>query len=332
MAINRVGIKDFMAFKGDFACNFRPGVNIFIGGNGTGKTTLLKCLYIAMEVFNTQKRIEQNQKHNFAGDYFLNLDAESYSFTCCNPDVDWRKGAGQIEKYVHCTVDDANSVKSGNHIFIPAKDILEHSKGLLALNNKREIPFDQTYIDILSNAEIGETHTATPNASKALDAIKKVIGGEVLYENDTFYIVSEKGKTPFSLEASGYRKLGLLWKLLRNGLLEKGSALFWDEPENSLNPEIIPVLVDVLFELRRGGVQVFIATHSYSLARWFDVKRSENSSGEIMFYNLSKSSNGGIECVSAPEYAKLPESVLDAADEKLFKAVVASAMGVQGVE
>jgi predicted ATPase len=327
MAINRVEIKDFLAFQGNFACDFCPNVNVFIGGNGTGKTTLLKCQYIAVEVFNAQKRTEQDPKHNSAGDYFLNFNAKNYSFTYGSSSDDQKKI--QAEKYVHCTVDDANFIKSSNHIFIPAKDILEHSKGLLALNNKREIPFDQTYIDILSNAEIGETRAITSNAAKVLDAIKKVIGGEVLYENDTFYIVSEIGKTPFSLEASGYRKLGLLWKLLRNGLLERGSVLFWDEPENSLNPDIMPVLADVLLELARGGVQVFIATHSYSLARWFDVKRNEESSGAVMFYNLSKSSNGGIECVSALEYTKLPKSILDAADESLFKAVVASAMGVR---
>ena len=35
----------------------------------------------------------------------------------------------------------------------------------------------------------------------------------------------------FSLEAEGLRKLGLIWKLIRNGLLEKGTVLLWDEPE-----------------------------------------------------------------------------------------------------
>ena len=38
-------------------------------------------------------------------------------------------------------------------------------------------------------------------------------------------------KVDFSLEAEGLRKLGLIWKLIRNGLLEKGTVLLWDEPE-----------------------------------------------------------------------------------------------------
>lgn len=46
-------------------------------------------------------------------------------------------------------------------------------------------------------------------------------------------------KIDFSLEAEGLRKLALLWKLIRNGLLEKDSILLWDEPESNLNPELV---------------------------------------------------------------------------------------------
>jgi putative ATP-dependent endonuclease of OLD family len=45
MAIDRVEIKDFLVFKGDFVCDFCPGVNVLIGANATGKTTLMKAMY-----------------------------------------------------------------------------------------------------------------------------------------------------------------------------------------------------------------------------------------------------------------------------------------------
>ena len=45
MGIKRVEIKDFLVFKGEFSVDFSPGVNVIIGGNGTGKTTLLRALY-----------------------------------------------------------------------------------------------------------------------------------------------------------------------------------------------------------------------------------------------------------------------------------------------
>ena len=39
----------------------------------------------------------------------------------------------------------------------------------------------------------------------------------------------------------------------QNGTLEKGSVLFWDEPEANINPKYIPVLVESLMMLESEG-------------------------------------------------------------------------------
>jgi hypothetical protein len=172
-------------------------------------------------------------------------------------------------------------------IYIPSNDVLSHSLGFLALNNKREIAFDQTYIDIVTNAELGEAKKVSPLCKRLTDAISKIIDGEIIYQNDIFYVKKTSGQLiEFSLEASGYRKFGLLWKLLRNGQLESDTILFWDEPENSLNPELVPVLVDILLELSQNGVQIFIATHSEILASYFSVNKQKGDS--VMFFSLYK--------------------------------------------
>ncbi|HCC37985.1 MAG TPA: AAA family ATPase, partial [Treponema sp.] len=132
-------------------------------------------------------------------------------------------------------------------------------------------------------------------------------------------------KIPFSLEASGFRKFGLLWKLLRNGLLESGSILFWDEPENSLNPELIPVLVDILLELSKNGVQIFLATHDYNLARYFDIRKNKDI--PVLFHNLSKKESEQIVCESSPKYLKLSDNLFEKASADLFEAVVSDTMG-----
>jgi AAA15 family ATPase/GTPase len=292
MAIGRVEIKDFLVFKGEFSADFCPGVNVITGANATGKTTLLKVMY-----------------YNYA-------DVSSKS-----------------AKYYDFPIDDlrfltavSTSKPKLNAVFIPTTEMLSHAKSLLAFSDKYILPFNQTEIDILVNAELPETREVTPNAKKILNTIESVIGGEVLYENDMFYIVSENGKIPFVLEASGFQKFGLLWKLLRNGLLESGSVLFWDEPEASINPELMSVLVDTLLELQRGGVQIFIATHNSNLAQLFDIRQTDGDS--LLFCNLSKNNDGTIRRDSAAVYAELPKSVLEDADEALYKAVVARAMGV----
>jgi predicted ATPase len=62
--------------------------------------------------------------------------------------------------------------------------------------------------------------------------------------------------------------------LVACGQLESGTALFWDEPENSLNPELVPALVEILLELSRNVVQIFIASHNKLLANYFIAKET----------------------------------------------------------
>ncbi|GHU82587.1 hypothetical protein FACS189468_6960 [Spirochaetia bacterium] len=363
-AISRVEIKDFLVFKGEFAADFCPGVNVLIGGNGAGKTTLLKVLYWACE-FSKQSVLECNKNIilnltkgtpfrtiSHIGNYFLNAQPDNGEKEDCNSTI--RLFSNSISNtYPVLDVLVSGSLssmlipadKSGEFlevnnalaqwckqkvqgVFIPITEMLQHSKGFLALERERKIPFDKTQIDILSKAELGETHEITPNALKLLDRIKNVIGGEVEYENDTFYIVKKDMKVPFSLEASGFQKFGLLWKLLRNSLLESGSILFWDEPEASINPELIPTLVDILLELQKGGVQIFIATHSYDVARWFELnKKAENA---LRYFNLRKT-DSEIAADAADDYVSLSNSLIEDAGDKLLRRVTEVAAEKAGV-
>ena len=79
--------------------------------------------------------------------------------------------------------------------------------------------------------------------------------------------------------------MALLWQLVKNGTLEKGSVLFWDEPEANINPLYIGIIVDMLLELQRKEVQIFIATHDYMLASYFEVRKKERD--DILYHSLS---------------------------------------------
>lgn len=121
-------------------------------------------------------------------------------------------------------------------VYIPTMDMLSHSKGFLALDKKFKLPFDGTQVDIIVNASLPEARELPDYMEKILGKISMAIGGTVVMEDDAFYVLKSDGnKVDFSLEAEGLRKLGLLWKLIRNGLLEKGTVLMWDEPEANLS-------------------------------------------------------------------------------------------------
>ncbi len=93
----------------------------------------------------------------------------------------------------------------------------------------------------------------------------------------------------FSLEAEGLRKPGLLWKLIRNGLLEPGSVLLWDEPEANLNPELYALVADILLTLAIHGVQIFLAAHSYNFAKYLEIRRKQKES--VQFISLYQDEN-----------------------------------------
>lgn len=173
-------------------------------------------------------------------------------------------------------------------VFIPTTEMLSHAKGFLAMNQKYNMPFDGTQIDIIVNASLPETREISAVMNGILEKISAVIDGTVILENDSFYVLKTDGrKVDFSLEAEGLRKLGLLWKLIRNGLLEKGAILLWDEPEANLNPELYPLVAEILLELQKNGVQIFVATHSYNYAKYLEIRRTDKE--QVMFHNLYKS-------------------------------------------
>jgi AAA15 family ATPase/GTPase len=92
--------------------------------------------------------------------------------------------------------------------------------------------------------------------------------------------------------AEGLRKLASIAHLIRNGSLEQGGVLFWDEPETNINPKLIRTVAQTLLGLAGAGVQVFVATHDYllsnelSLAAEYDTQ--EAKAAKPRFFALSK--------------------------------------------
>jgi ABC-type polar amino acid transport system, ATPase component len=217
-------------------------------------------------------------------------------------------------------------------VFIPEKDILEHAKGLLTFIEQKQTGFGAVYRDVLIIAQYVPTRTQSKIQKSIGLKISDIVGGEVKWDKSdgSFYTIKTNGdRIPFANEASGFKKFGFLGLLVTCGQLEKGSVLYWDEPENSLNPELVPVLVDILLELAKNGVQIFIATHDYNLACYFDIRKDKTV--HMMYHNLTKG-DGRIICNSSPEYIKLPDNHLEKASAALFKAVVSDAMEVQDDE
>jgi energy-coupling factor transporter ATP-binding protein EcfA2 len=255
-------------FKGEFASDFCPGVNVLIGGNGTGKTTLLKAMYVGY-------------KGCFAGRGVDELIDEYFGTNAPNNPDNLRITSDETAYNMEFNIP--------GDVYVPEKDILEHAKGLLTFIEQKQTGFGQVYKDVLISAQDVPTKEQSEIQKSIGQKISAIIGGDVCWDKGegSFYTLKTDGaRIPFANEASGYKKLGYLGLLLTSGQLKPGSVLFWDEPENSLNPELIPELVDILLELSRNGVQIFVATHSEILASYFAVNRQNGDN--VIFTALYK--------------------------------------------
>ena len=129
-------------------------------------------------------------------------------------------------------------------------------------------------------------------------------------KQEEFFLESRQGQLEFTLLAEGLRKLGLLWTLIQNGTLLNGSVLFWDEPEANLNPKLMMPIIDILLELQRTGVQIFLATHDYVLLKELDLQAKKDD--RILFHSLYRAKDTGeIKAASTDDYLKLSPSAID---------------------
>lgn len=325
MAIKSMKVLNIMAFhQKELDLQFGDGINILIGENGMGKTTLLKMIYAALQ-YSIENQTSGKELIHFFSNNLRDFSQMKYpgkeKDTCYYEISDGQHFFKDYLTKKNSIVSEGWKGLNIQSVFIPTTEMLSHSKGFLAMNQKYNMPFDETQIDIIVNASLPETKKVSQSCEIILKEISDVINGKVVQEDDTFYIVKNDGrKIDFSLEAEGMRKLGLLWKLIRNGLLEKNSVLLWDEPEANLNPELYPLVANILLALQKNGVQIFLATHSYNFAKYLEIRRTEKE--QVLIHNLYRNDLGKeIMSVSAYKMEDLEPNHIMMADNQLLDEV-----------
>jgi len=325
MAIKSIKLENFTVFE-NIECEFSSGINIFIGENGTGKTHMLKALYafcnasasdssLPLELrslFNSSPIIKGVLNRKMDKDVKLKaeLGGKTYDYTLSiSDDKSGYSGKGDVL---------TGEIFS---IFIPAKEMLSISNiTRIGVKFSKTLAFDKTLFDIITKAQALNLDTPPKLAKKIAPKLEAVIGGTVFVkESDlTFWIRKTTGEEIlFAMEAEGIRKFGLLWQLLMNGSLERGTVLFWDEPEANLNPKLIPALVDVLIELAKNGVQVFLATHEFNLMQYFNLKNKDDDN--MSFISFYKNDKGVVAVETAEDYTFLEHNPIVEADIKMLK-------------
>lgn len=306
-------LENFTVFKAaEF--DFSPGLNVLIGENGAGKSHVLKLCY-ALQLMAaslaekksakdvTERTFAQTFVEIFMPDYLGRLVSRDKSNKNALINARFANG-GFIEiKFSARSSEKADiafdvpAAPAATALFIPPKEIISVFPGFQATLEKRELPFDATYLHLAKALGTAALKGKKPQSiDRLLKEIADIVNSSVIKKENKFYFHSRESNRNIEahLVAEGQRKLGMLMHLLQNGELSENSSLFWDEPEANLNPRLLIRLAGILAHLSRI-MQVTIATHSLILLRELEILQESNGLEEIRYFGLRFDKDGFVE-------------------------------------
>lgn len=255
-----------------------PHINLVIGTNGSGKSILLKILYVVL------RSTEEFQRGNRT-DSFRQIVGEKLRGTFQLEQVGElvRKGADKLR--VECTLENQkihfsfspSAVRGVGDIselvtnraplsfFLPPKEILSLTSIIKRTRLQDHLlGFDDTYLDLAVALEgkpyKGQVHAKLAEARQQLSAL---LHGRLEESGESWQFKEGNARHSIHLTAEGVRRLAPIDRLIGNRSLYPGSVLFIVEPEATLLPQAIVAFMEILHLLARQGIQIFLASHSY---------------------------------------------------------------------
>ncbi|MCC5808697.1 MAG: AAA family ATPase [Opitutales bacterium] len=347
--ITNLKLKNFTVFR-DLEIDFSRKINVIIGENGTGKSHLLKAAYAMCSEarqFDGQKDVQSEDIASALTTKFIRLFlpiedklgklrkhgvAESASVVVeVIPERGLTLSFHTNSKTFAVQNKKEYELYSYSPVFIPTKEVLSFMKGFNSLYEKYGLSFDQTYQDICLLLDLPEIRPETlqEKSKWAMTEIEKVCGGRfVFYGGGKVTFKTENAEYSANAMAEGFRKAGMLSRLLETGAIQPGVSgpLFWDEPEANLNPKLMKLLVEILLELSRNGQQIILATHDYVLLKWLDLLMDKGKADSIRYHVLYQG-NDGVEIDSADRYQDLDVNSITETYGKLYDHEIERALG-----
>lgn len=310
--IERLSVHDFTCFP---AADLQLGaLNVFVGENGTGKTHLLKLLYLfgrlgveshfrhmvgagQVPEFPSWRetwlqKVAERLDALFLADQRRDLVRWSAKRAVVRAWAVQAEGAGFAMAAKDGRVDglDEPGIQSPPQgawlqmyaAYVPARELLSVDPNLKRLYENYEVREEQTTWDLLRDVSgpRRRVETLDPRIEAVAELLERGVGAhtERDKEDGHVYLRTDKGqKVAIRLAAEGHRKLATVADLLRRAPPQAGWLLCWDEPEANLNPALIKVAAQAMVEMAAAGIQVCIATHSLFLLRELEILQSTRS-------------------------------------------------------
>ena len=309
-------VTNFTAF-GDVRLQFAKGLNVVVGENGLGKTHLLKLPYsIAAASAEAgrrpdagkptksalQKRLAEKMRGVFRPESLGRLTRRRQGRHRCAVELEFADPSMSVGfEFAGQSISEVTVVRGATAwcdrmpVFLPTRELLTIYPGFVSLYNTHNLEFEEIWRDtclLLGAPTLRGPHAG---ATRLLQPLEERMGGQlVLDASGRFYLEqSGAGRFEMPLVAEGWRKLGMVARLIATGSLRENGCLFWDEPEANLNPKLVRDVAHAILGLCKSGVQVVVATHSLFLLREFDMLGSGDFRGVKCRYFALRHGHGG---------------------------------------
>lgn len=308
--LRQITIDGFLNFKQAITIDDFTPINVVIGENDTGKTSLIKMLYtvsrslkeyslkenVAYKKLLSEKLLNVFQpKKNAIGELVTKQSSKKLSceatFSHNKSHTYFSFGQTTTNTINDCTEHIEISPESFNAVFIPAKEVLTAFDAIAATRENLFMNgFDDTYLDLIKSLRIkSQQGRVATDLSKTNKELLELFEGEITSSDKDNSFVFKKNKSEYSmsLTAEGIKKIGILTTLIKNREISKGTMLFMDEPETALHPKAIRKLAMMLYLISKSGVQIFLTTHSYFLIKQLSIIAKKEKC-DINCFSLNK--------------------------------------------
>ncbi len=288
---SKIHLKNFGAFA-DFTWSDLGRVNVVVGENDTGKSHLLKAMYVLAKSVEALKKSDEKttwietiaHKMRWTFQPTLGLGAlirhgaASTNVEGTISGKTWEFAFRHVARSPEAVIL-APKIRTSspdiNAIFIPPKEILTTFSAIAVTRESLEIfGFDDTYYDLIKLLRIPPTQgEIDPHLSKVLEDLGDLFDGKIVKAQSSDEFRFNRGKRSYGMPqtADGIKKIGILATLIENRSLNRNSIVFLDEPETNLHPKAITYLTRMLFEIGRTGAQVFLSTHNYLVLKQLQI-------------------------------------------------------------
>ena len=260
-------------------------INLVIGGNGSGKTFLLKAIYSSLRTLEDYKRGHEQRSMSeiLAGKLYWTFQAEKIgdlvskgadaplSSVLTIDKKTFSYSFGKDTSRQISNLDNNVPPRASNSVFLPAKEVLSlHQIILKSREQDKAFGFDDTYFDLAKALRISTSRGRNyKEFAQSRTQLEGILGGVIEYDEPSGRWLFAKGrhKFPIGVTAEGIKKIAILDTLLGNRYLDTSSVVLIDEPESALHPSAISKLLDIVAILAERGIQFFMASHSYFVVK-----------------------------------------------------------------